>query len=223
MPFCRDCGAEISYVEGAKFCKNCGSALPAHVVAPTPTIAPVAKTVSGKNGEFTKIKPSLIPFTWKGILVLLLGLVLYVGTILFQSLLPLPLFGFGSLLGLVFLGLAGLGPLMTLIGAVHRNMYTYQLTQSDLVIQKQFLGRSFRRIPFASISDVQVSQSFVGRLVGYGDIIPISKSGYGLVRGMEKTENIVAEMTNVPNPGKVANLIMSRASLSAHDSNTRRE
>ena len=35
----------------------------------------------------------------------------------------------------------------------------------------------------------------------------------GLVRGMESTENLVAEMSNVPNPDKVANLIMSRVSL----------
>ncbi len=133
--------------------------------------------------------------------------------LLFQSLLPIPLFGFGYLLGFVFLGLAGLGLVMISVGAVRRNMYTYQLAQSDLIIQKQFLSRSVRRIPFASISDVEVSQSFVGRLARYGNIVPISKSGYGLVRGMERTENVVAEMRNVPNPDKVANLIMSRASL----------
>jgi membrane protein YdbS with pleckstrin-like domain len=169
--------------------------------------------MSDQNDQLVKIKPSFVPFTWKGFLVVLLSLALYVGILLFQSLLPFPLFGFGYLLGFVFLGLAGLGLLMILIGAVRRNMYTYQLTQSDLIIQKQLLGRSVRRIPFASISDVEVSQSFVARLAGYGNIAPITKSGYGLVRGMEPTENVVAEMTNVPNPDKVANLIMSRASL----------
>jgi len=169
--------------------------------------------MSDQNYQLIKIKPSLIPFTWKGFLVILLGLTLYVVIFLFQSLLPIPLSGFGYLLSFAFLGLVGLGLLMVLVGAVRRNMYTYQLTQSDLVIQKQFLGRSVRRIPFASISDVEVSQSFVGRLAGYGNIVPISTSGYGLVKGMERTENVVAEMTNVPNPDKVANLIMSRASL----------
>ena len=169
--------------------------------------------MSGQNDQLVKIKPSLVPFTWKGVLVVLFALTVYVGIFLFQSLLPIPLFGFGYLLEFVLLGLAGLGLLMILIGAVRRNMYTYQLTQSDLIIQKQLLGRSVRRIPFASISDVEVSQSFVGRLAGYGNIVPISKSGYGLVRGMERSENVVAEMTNVPKPDKVANLIMSRASL----------
>lgn len=166
------------------------------------------------NRQVMKIKPSLVPFTWKGILVILLGLVLSLGLSVFQTLLPF-LIGFGYLLTLAGLGLVGLGFLMGLVGLVRRNMYTYQLTDSDLIIQKQFLGRSARRIPLASISDVEVSQTFVGRLAGYGNIVPISKSGYGLVRGMERTENVVAEMTNVPNPDKVASLIISRTSAMA--------
>ena len=170
--------------------------------------------MSAENKQVIKIKPSLVPFAWKGVLVILLGLVLSVGLFVFQSLLPF-LFGFGYLLTFAGLGLVGLGFLMVLIGLVRRNMYTYQLTDSDVIIQKQFLGRSVRRIPLASISDVEVSQTFVGRLAGYGNIVPITKSGYGLVRGMERTENIVAEMTNVPNPDKVANLIMSKVSAMA--------
>ena len=170
--------------------------------------------MSAESKQVIRIKPSLVPFAWKGILLILLGLVLSVGLFAFQSLLPF-LFGFGYLLTFAGLGLIGLGFLMVLIGLVRRNMYTYQLTDSDVIIQKQFLGRSVRRIPLASISDVEVSQTFVGRLAGYGNIVPITKSGYGLVRGMERTENIVAEMTNVPNPDKVANLIMSKVSAMA--------
>ena len=91
-----------------------------------------------------------------------------------------------------------------------RNAFTYLITDSDVVAKRQLLRRSVRRIPFSSISDVQVSQSIVGRLAKYGDLVPVTKSGYGLVRGTEPGENIVAEMTNVPNPDKVADLIMSK-------------
>jgi len=167
-------------------------------------------TISGPNDQIITIKPSLVPFTWKGFLVVLLGIMFYFGTFLFHSLLPAQFFGFGYLLDSAFLGIVGVGLLMVLIGAVRRNMYTYQLTESDLIIQKQLLSRSVRRIPFTSISDIEVSQSIVGRLAKYGNIVPITKSGYGLVRGMERTENIVAEMANVPNPNEVANLILSR-------------
>jgi len=158
------------------------------------------------------IKPSLVPFTWKGSVLIALAFAILASTFVFQAVLPL-LSALGPLLILGSLALAGLGFLMILIGAVRRNMYTYQLTDSHILIKKQLLGRSIRSIPFSSVSDVQVSQSIAGRLAGYGDLVPITKSGYGLVRGMERTENIVSEMTNVPKPDKVAAIIMARISL----------
>jgi uncharacterized membrane protein YdbT with pleckstrin-like domain len=162
------------------------------------------------NTQVVKIKPSFVPFVWKGAVVIVLGVFLFVAGSVFQSLIPIS--SAVGLLSFAGLGLIALGVLMMLIGAARRSMYTYQLTDSHVVIQKQLLGRSVRRMPFTSISDVEVSQSLVGRLLGYGNIIPVTKSGYGLVRGMDAKENIVAEMTNVPNPDQVANLIMSRVS-----------
>ena len=50
----------------------------------------------------------------------------------------------------------------------------------------------------------------MGRLAGYGDVVPVTKSGYGLVRWTQAGENIVAEMRDVPKPDKVADLIMLR-------------
>ena len=100
-----------------------------------------------------------------------------------------------------------------MVGAVRRNMLTYLISDRDVVVQKQLLQRSVRRIPFASISDLQVSQTLIGRLAGYGNIAPVTKSGYGLVHGMERAENVVQEMINVPKPDKVADLIMSKVSM----------
>jgi uncharacterized membrane protein YdbT with pleckstrin-like domain len=162
--------------------------------------------LSAQAKEDIKIKPSFVPFAWKGFVVVLLGLVVFGVSFLFES----SLSSVGSLLRYVALGLVGLGVLGMLIGVVRRNAFTYLITDSDVVVQRQLLRRSVRRIPFSSISDVQVSQSIVGRLARYGDIVPVTKSGYGLVRGTEPGENIVAEMADVPNPDKVADLIMSR-------------
>jgi uncharacterized membrane protein YdbT with pleckstrin-like domain len=153
-----------------------------------------------------RIKPSLLPFAWKGFVVIFLGIVVYGVSFLFQF--PLPTAD--SLLRFAALGLIGMGLLSVMIGGVRRNSFTYLITDSDVVVKRQLLRRSVRRIPFSSISDVQVSQSIVGRLAGYGDVVPVTKSGYGLVRGTERGENTVAEMANVPNPDKVADLIMSR-------------
>lgn len=146
-----------------------------------------------------------MPFAWKGFVILLLGLVFF--GVSFGLQFPAPA---DSLLRYAALSLIGIGLLGVLIGAVRRNAFTYLITDSDVVVKKQLLRRSIRRIPFSSISDVQVSQSIVGRLARYGDIVPVTKSGYGLVRGTEPGENIVAEMANVPNPDKVADLIMSK-------------
>jgi uncharacterized membrane protein YdbT with pleckstrin-like domain len=96
--------------------------------------------------------------------------------------------------------LIALGLLGVLVGAIRRNMFTYLISDRDVVVQKQLFRRSVRRIPFASISDLQVSQTPIGRLAGYGSIAPVTKSGYGLVRGMDRAENVVQEMINVPKP-----------------------
>jgi len=162
--------------------------------------------LSAQAKQDIRIKPSLVPFAWKGVVVVLLGIVVYGVSFVFQF--PLP--SADSLLRYAALGLIGIGFLGVLIGAVRRNAFTYLITDSDVVVKKQLLRRSVRRIPFSSISDVQVSQSIVGRLARYGDIVPVTKSGYGLVRGTEPGENTVAEMADVPNPDKVADLIMSR-------------
>ena len=147
-----------------------------------------------------------MPFAWKGFVVVLLGIVVYGASFVFMF--PLP--SANSLLRYAALALIGIGLLGVLIGAVRRNAFTYLITDSDVVVKRQLLRRSVRRIPFSSISDVQVSRSIVGRLARYGDVVPVTKSGYGLVRGTEPGENIVAEMVDVPNPDKVADLIMSR-------------
>ena len=162
--------------------------------------------MSGQGNQDVRIKPSFVPFAWKGFVLVLLGLVVFGVSFLFKS----SLSSVGSLLGYVGLGLVGFGVLGVLIGVVRRNAFTYLITDSDVVVRRQLLGRSVRRIPFSSISDVQVSQSLVGRLARYGDVVPVSKSGYGLVRGTEPGERLNAEMVDVPNPDKVADLIMSR-------------
>jgi uncharacterized membrane protein YdbT with pleckstrin-like domain len=171
--------------------------------------------MSEHSGPVIKIKPSLAPFAWKGFVLILLGVILYVATSAYkaqlQSLYPgyLP----SSILDYAVLGLVGLGFLGVLVGVARRNMFTYIITDTDLIVQKQLFSRNIRRIPFSSLSDVEVSQTLIGRLAGYGNIAPVTKSGYGLVRGMDRTENVVAEMTNVPNPDKVADLIIARASI----------
>ena len=142
--------------------------------------------------------------------MILLAVLLYIADYIFAYSLPLQLQPFASLVNYAVLGLFVVGLLVVLIGVVRRNAYTYLITDTDLVVQKQLFSRNVRRIPLSSISDVEVSQSVIGRLAGYGNFAPVTKSGYGLVRGMDRAENLTSEMTYVPKPDKVAELIMSR-------------
>ena len=155
-----------------------------------------------------KIKPSIIPYVWKEFTLIVLGLVVYVAL----SAASLTLLTLGPLVSIVALALIGLGLLGVLVGAVQRNMFTYLISDRDMVVQKQLFRRSVRRIPFSSISDLQVSQTIIGRLAGYGNIAPITKSGYGVMRVRDRAESVVQEMINVPNPNKVADLIMTKVS-----------
>ena len=159
-----------------------------------------------------KIRPSLVPYVWKGFALMILGLVVYVAASTIPLPLPFPFPVSGTLASDGGFALIALGLLGVLVGVVRRNMFTYLVSDRDLVVQKQLLRRSVRRIPFASISDLQVSQSIIGRLMGYGNIAPVTKSGYGLVRGRDRAEDVVQEMINVPKPDKVADLIMSKVS-----------
>jgi uncharacterized membrane protein YdbT with pleckstrin-like domain len=168
-------------------------------------------SLSQTPNRIIKIKPSVVPFVWRGAILILLGLVLYVGVFAFS----LPFSLSRPPFQLVAMGLVGVGALAALIGLVKRNTFTYLITDQAVIVQRQLLRRSVRRIPFASISDMEVAQSFVGRILRYGDIAPVTTSGYGLVRGMDRSENMVAEMANVPNPDRVADLILSRVSASA--------
>jgi len=116
------------------------------------------------------------------------------------SAIPLPLTGPFDAISLVSSGgpiLIILGLLGCLIGMVRRSMFSYLISERDVIVQKQLLRRSIRRIPFSSISDLQVS----------------------LVHGMDRAENVVQEMVNVPKPDKIADLIMS--SLCDHKSPNR--
>jgi len=159
-----------------------------------------------------KIKPSLIPYVWKGLTLMILGMIVYAAISEIVPQLSLPSTALRALVSYVALALIVLGLLGVLVGAIRRNMFTYLISDRDVVVQKQLLRRSVRRIPFTSISDIQVSQTLIGRLVGYGNIAPVTKSGYGLVHGMDRAENVVQEMINVPKPNKVADLIMSKVS-----------
>ncbi|MEM3401708.1 MAG: PH domain-containing protein [Candidatus Hadarchaeales archaeon] len=64
--------------------------------------------------------------------------------------------------------------------------FTYFLTNKRIVIYKRFITISSRQIQYDDLSDVVVDQGIIGRLFGFGNVIPITKSGLGLgMRGWQ--------------------------------------
>ncbi|MFN4132897.1 MAG: PH domain-containing protein [Candidatus Hadarchaeales archaeon] len=64
--------------------------------------------------------------------------------------------------------------------------FTYFLTNKRIIIYKKFITISSRQIQYDDISDVVVDQGIIGRLFGFGNVIPITKSGLGLgMRGWQ--------------------------------------
>ena len=76
------------------------------------------KVLSSQAKQEVRIKPSLVPFAWKGFVVVLLGIVVYGVSFVFRF--PLPSADF--LLRYAALALIGIGLLGVLIGAVRRNV-----------------------------------------------------------------------------------------------------
>ncbi len=167
--------------------------------------------------EHLVLKPSYIPFLGKSLKFFVLAVVILVARSM-ATLLP----ELVSLIVNVVIGVFTLlGMLALIIGTVQRNSYTYTLDGEGLTISRQLFGSYSRRTPYFAIADVQVSQSMLGRLGGFGDVVPITKSGFGLAaQERYKGEVYVTEMTDVPNPNDVAETIMDRAYAAEEASQT---
>ena len=81
------------------------------------------------------------------------------------------------LMGAPFILLGGIIFVATIF---YSRAFTYFLTNKRIVIYKKFITISTRQIQYDDISDVVVDQGIFGRIFGFGNVIPITKSGLGL-------------------------------------------
>ncbi len=78
----------------------------------------------------------------------------------------------------VLLGVAGLIGIG--IQEAVRRGHRYRITNLRIVFQGGTLVRRERQIRFESITDLDIAQGPLGRAMGYGTIIPVTQSGFGL-------------------------------------------
>lgn len=80
-----------------------------------------------------------------------------------------------------------------------------------IVIRRSLISRIRREILYAKISDVAVEQTFLGRIFGYGDVIPVSISGFGVIaQERYAAERRLDQLDSVKDPYWVAQFIMER-------------
>jgi len=91
------------------------------------------------------------------------------------------------LLGLILLIFSNWFILLVLLGLLfliatyfYSGAFTYYLTNKRIVIYRKFITISTRQIQYDDISDVVVDVGIIGRIVGFGNVIPVTKSGLGL-------------------------------------------
>lgn len=86
-------------------------------------------------------------------------------------------------LGILFIIIWGV---MTLALVFYSKAFTYFLTNKRIIIYRKFITISSRQVQYDDLSDVVVDQGIIGRIFGFGNVIPITKSGFGLgMRGWQ--------------------------------------
>jgi hypothetical protein len=67
-----------------------------------------------------------------------------------------------------------------LIVELYRRSHRYVITNMRIVFEGGVLTKQERTVRYDKITDIHAKQGVLGRLCGYGTIIPISQSGFGL-------------------------------------------
>ncbi|MFQ5839056.1 MAG: PH domain-containing protein [Thermoplasmata archaeon] len=78
-------------------------------------------------------------------------------------------------------------PLYSIITAIvgmafvdlYRRTHTYIITDLRLILKAGILRKSERTVRFENVTDLEASQGIIGRIFGFGNIVPVTASGIG--------------------------------------------
>jgi uncharacterized membrane protein YdbT with pleckstrin-like domain len=170
---CTNCGSYIA--PGTRFCAGCG----APAVDPEITRLAGAAQPGGlsRNEESTDIERTIFTARPTMLFIKIGYVAAALGAVLLTILLAL--LSFVNIPWYVSLPLA-LG--LLLIPAYYhlkRNMVSYTLTDSKVMIDQGLIARTTRNIPLRNIQDVTVSATIAQRLLGFGNLIIDNASEQG--------------------------------------------
>ena len=170
--YCSSCGSNIAL--GARFCPSCG----ATVVDPEMTrLAGAQSGRIARNEESTEVertiftaRPTML-FIKIGYAAAALGAILLTVLLAALSFVDIPWY--------VSLPLALALLLIPAYYHLKRNMVSYTLTDSKVMIDQGLIARTTRNIPLRNIQDVTVSATIAQRLLGFGNLIIDNASEQG--------------------------------------------
>jgi uncharacterized membrane protein YdbT with pleckstrin-like domain len=167
-----------------------------------------------------KLKPVIYPYIKGGVALAILAAISYLALSQFLHIAREKLSQFVSTSiiaqaeqGVVYLSifLVFAGSVWLAVGILQRNAYSYLLTNRRIIVKRTLLSQGTRSIPYERISDVLVSQTWMGRLLNYGDVVCVTMSGYGILdHERYKSAGYVRELDSVPNPKKVADFVLAQ-------------
>jgi len=96
---------------------------------------------------------------------------------------------------------------------VYRRRFDFYITDQRIVIELNFVSQKRREIPYNKISDLVVERGWLGRVVNYGTVIPISESGFGLGEDMSAV-TVAATGSPVPKGPKVTTAVSGGRTIS---------
>jgi uncharacterized membrane protein YdbT with pleckstrin-like domain len=162
--YCANCGSNIAL--GTRFCPGCG------VAVVDPEMTRLAGAQPGgllRNEESSEVertiftaRPTML-FIKIGYVAAALGAVLLTVMLALLSFVNIPWY--------VSLPLALALLLIPAYYHLKRNMVSYTLTDSKVMIDQGLIARTTRSIPLRNIQDVTVSATIPQRLLGFGNLI----------------------------------------------------
>lgn len=80
--------------------------------------------------------------------------------------------------------LFAVGLVSVLKNEVYRQSHRYQITNARIFTAAGILPRRHRTLPLSKINDIVQDQNFVGALLGFGTLVPLTASGLGMGANM---------------------------------------
>jgi membrane protein YdbS with pleckstrin-like domain len=169
---CTNCGSYIA--PGTRFCAGCGAA----ATDPDETRLAGARSVELKrNDESSEIERTIFTARPTMLFIKIGYLAAALGAILLTILLAL--LPFWTIPWYISLPLALALLLIPAYYHIRRNMVSYTLTDSKVMIDQGLVARTTRNIPLRNIQDVTVSATILQRLLGFGNLIIDNASEQG--------------------------------------------